>query len=382
MPAKDLLKAPLKIFGMTFFALVSFVVLLFLFALFFVSAGAGLGVMMGQSNLTQLSAGEDALSLEPVSGDAASENLLLQIPVDGIILGSPSLEFSPMALGGVTYGYKIKEMLQKAARNDNIKGIFLHVQTPGGTIYGSRAIFDGVQAFQEATGRPVFAFVEGLAASGGIIAMAGADAIFADHGSRVGSIGVMAGMLTYFDDPVATDGGLLGSGIETRGGIEHTIISSGRGKDLGNPFRRPTEEEIAVLQEGADNEYERFVDLVTEHRPIAESVIREEMGAMIFGNDAAASYGLIDGTLNREETVQRLVKEAGVTDFQVVTPRSGSRRWWRQLLSGISGQRDPESEARRVRRDLCRAATQLPLAYHGDLAALCAACREETPVLP
>lgn len=379
MSPKEIWKAPLKIFGMTFFALVSFVVLLFLFSLFFVGAGAGLGAMFGKQSLSAIP-GADQLSVKHFSGNPSSENLLLRVPVSGIILGSPSHRMSGvMAIRGITYGYRIKEILAEAAEDDKVKGVLLHLQTPGGTIYGSRAIFDAVERFQETTGRPVFAFVEGLSASGGVIAMAGADKIFADYGSRVGSIGVLGGMLTYFDDPVATDGGLLGQGIETRGGIEHTIISAGRGKDLGNPFRRPTEDEISVLQEGANNEYDRFVRLVAENRPITESVIRETLGALIFGNDSAESYGLIDGTRNREEAVSELATAAGVAeDYQMVTPRTDAGPLWRQILSGWSN-RDAAALAR---QDLCAAVTRLPLAYAGDVAALCETCRKEGVELP
>jgi protease-4 len=385
MSAKEIWKAPIKIFGMTFFALVSFVVLLFLFGLFFAGAGAGLGAMVGKKQLSSMP-GLAELSVKHFSGDPESENLLLRIPVSGIILGSPSQGMeAAMSFRGVTYGYRVKEVLDQAAKDDGVKGVLLHLQTPGGTIFGSRAIFDAVQSYKEQTGRPVYAFVEGLSASGGVIAMAGADKIFADFGSRVGSIGVLGGMLTYFDDPVATDGGLLGQGIETRGGIEHTVIGAGRGKDLGNPFRRPSESEIEVLQEGADNEYDRFVALVAENRPIAENVIRETMGAMIFGNQMAESYGLIDGTRNREDAVAELARAAGVgADHQLATPRTGARSLWRELLSGAwgaDGASGPDWDAM-VRRDVCQAVARLPMAYAGDLAAMCEACRREAAALP
>jgi protease-4 len=388
MSAKEIWKAPFKIFGMTFFALVSFVVLLFLFGLFFAGAGAGLGAMFGQKQLSTLS-GRNELPVKFFSGDRESENLLLRIPISGIILGSPSQGMeAAMSFRGVTYGYRVKEVLAQAAEDDGVKGVLLHLRTPGGTIFGSRAIFDGVQSYQERTGRPVYAYVEGLSASGGVIAMAGADKVFADFGSRVGSIGVLGGMLTYFDDPVATDGGLFGQGIETRGGIEHTIISAGRGKDLGNPFRRPSEAEVAALQEGAENEYDRFVALVAENRPIAETVIRETMGAMIFGNQMAESYGLIDGTRNREEAAAELAQVAGVAeDHQLVTPRTGATSLWRQLLSGLSGGAGAFGASaadweKIVRRDICQAATRMPMAYAGDLAGICEACRRTVPDFP
>ena len=375
MRIKEIWKSLFKMFGLAFFALVSFVAILFLFGLFFAGAGAGMGAMMGQRNLSRLSV-PDRLDYEHFLGDRDSDNLLLTIPVDGIILGSPSLEFGPsMVFSGLTYGYPIKKTLLEAAEDERIQGVLLHLQTPGGTIYGARAIFDGVKAYRERTGRPVFAFVEGLSASGGVMAMVAADRIYADRGSRVGSIGVIAGMLTYYDEPVATEGGLFGGGIATRGGIEYTIVTAGRGKDLGNPFRRATEEELAVLQTGADREYDDFVSLVAAHRPVGESAIRDILGAMIFGNEKAESFGLSDGTLNRDETLERLAEQAGVgDDYQVVIQSRGRRKFWRQLLSVGA---DPESALRASRRDLCRAVTRLPLAYHGDLSVLCEACRKD-----
>ena len=385
MDLKQLWKVPLRIFGMTLYALISFLVLLFLFSAFFISAGLGIGSLLGQKGLTNLVSTEDQ-AYTFVSGNQESNNLLVSLPVEGVILGSPPQEISasPMGWFNVTYGYSIQKALEKAAEDDQVKGIFLHVQSPGGTIFGSMAIFDGIKAFQKSTGKPVLVFIEGLSASGCVMAMVGADAIYADYGSYIGSIGVLGPGLTYYDQPTATEGGIMGGGIATRGGIEHTVISAGRGKDLGNPFRRATDEELRNLQHGADIEYDNFVRHVAENRKISETVIRDRMGAQIFDNRTAQDFGLIDGTLNRSAALAKLADMAGIDkDFQLVRPRRAPTRLWQELLFSMAGGGAAAERCRTaVRQDVCLSAGRMPMAYFGDIEALCAACGPERRTSP
>ena len=78
----------------------------------------------------------------------------------------------------------------------------------------------------DATGKPVVAYVSGISASGGMYAMAGADEIYADHGTLIGSIGVIFGPFVTYNDVRAIDGGILGGGVFLWGYPGETI---GRG---------------------------------------------------------------------------------------------------------------------------------------------------------
>ena len=73
--------------------------------------------------------------------------------------------------------------------------------------------------------------------------MAGADQIVADHGSLVGSIGVVMGPFQRFRDVTGIPGSLLEPGVTTEGGVTEEYLTRGRGKDFGNPFREMTDEE-------------------------------------------------------------------------------------------------------------------------------------------
>jgi protease-4 len=362
-------KTMLRLIGRACFALISFLVLLYLAGVFFASLGQGIGSSLFRA---ERQAARDSYTY--VSGTKESKNRLLYLPVEGIILGSaPGYLSSNLSLPGVTFGYGVKDLLKKVAKDDSVKGILLWLQTPGGTIFGSQAIFDGVKAYQQATGKPVVAYVEGLAASGGVMAMVGANAIYADQGSAVGSIGVLGPAWFYYDKPKATEGGLFGGGVVTEGGIERTIISAGRGKDLGNPFRRPTPEELGNLQKGVDIEYGRFVKHVADNRKMSESLIREQMGAQVFDNQTAQEYGLIDGTLNRDDTIAKLAELAKVgEDYQLVRSKVDRGVFFERLFGALGLQSLEQTHLRQqVQQEFCETVERLPVAYHGDIARLC-----------
>lgn len=248
------------------------------------------------------STGGDGLTTSFVAGDDGNRNTLLAIPITGVILGEDEGVGGLLAaLQAATYGYDVKEELEDAAEDDGIKGIVLELDTPGGTIFGSKAIADAVDAYQASTGRPVLAYVRGLAASGGVYAMAGADRIVADHGTLVGSIGVIFGPFAHYEGVVATEGGIIGGGVETTGGITVEYITAGRAKDLGNPYRALTDEERRVLQAGVDNNYARFVDHVAAGRQIEATTIRESLGALVYDEQSALAKQLIDEIGNRDE---------------------------------------------------------------------------------
>ncbi len=367
---KNILNYFARIFGQTLFSIISFFIIIFLFSLFFIGLGTGVGV--STSSFSKLQDVEEA-GYSYVSGDEDSENKLLTVPVSGIILGSaPEEDFSFGLRDFLTYGYDIVDTLEDAAEDESIKGIFMPFRTPGGTIFGSQAIYRAINKYREATGNPVVVYIEGMSASGGVMAMVAANSIYADYGSLIGSIGVLGPSLTYFNKPIATDGGLFGGGIVTEGGIEQTAITAGRGKDIGNPFRKPSAEEVANLKAGVNNEYQNFVSHVAKNRNMEPEMIRNEMGAQIFDNKTAQAYGLIDGTQYRSEAINSLAKLAKLgDDYKLVKPVYSRESLMNQLLGVIyrpsSQIQSGQFAEQLLRQQICGNSRQLTLAYHGSL---------------
>lgn len=313
----------------------------------------------GGDNASQLSSG-----YKYVFGNGAKQ--LLSIRIDGTIVGTEADGGGFLTGSDQTSGYDVKKKLYTAAEDPSIYGVVLEISSPGGTIYGAHAIADGVKYYKQKTNQPVYTYVEGLAASGGYWAAASTDKIFADYGSDVGSIGIIMGPFEYYDKPIAQDGGLLSGGIVTENGIQSTYITAGKSKDLGNPYRKMTDDELKVMQQGVNNEYDNFVSYVSERRDIPGDTIRNQLGALTYDNKTAQSNKLIDGTASREGTYDRLATAAGIHDDYAVVREESSVSFVKTLLGAIT--RQPAKQAAEV--DTC-SLTRNVLAYHGDVTALC-----------
>lgn len=265
---------------------------------------------------------------------------------------------------GITYGYEVKEQLAKAADDDAIEGIFLYINSPGGTIFGSNAILEGVQDYKTKTGKPVVAFVSGMAASGGYWASLAADQIIADTGTTVGSIGVIFGPFKYYDSVVSEDGGILAGGVVTENGIQTTYITGGKSKDLGNPYRQLSAEEITTLQNMVNVSYEQFVSKVSQYRSIDPAVIKNQIGALIYSEQQAKELKLIDGIGSKEFAYTVLAQKANLgTDYQI-TRLKQEPTFLGTLVGAVAPKKTPTASG------ICPLASVI-IAYHGDIQAIC-----------
>src|SRR4051794_6906329 len=81
--------------------------------------------------------------------------------------------------------------LGRAAADPDVKAIVLRVNSPGGTVSASDAMYQILQRFKARTHKPVVASAQEVAASGAYYVSCGADKIIAQPTSIVGSIGVI-----------------------------------------------------------------------------------------------------------------------------------------------------------------------------------------------
>lgn len=347
----------------------------------FAMGGYTFDQLYGGSPLERLLAGEmgegEVRSLTHVGGDLESENKLLVLDLTGVILGTPPYPVQDSyiySMYDVTFGYQLRDQILAAADDETIRGILIHTRTPGGTIFGSMAIHEGITRYREETGKPVVVWVEGMSASGGVYSTAAASAIYAAPGSAIGSIGVIGGSQIYYNKPTAFQSGLFDSGVVTEEGIEVSYMHAGRGKDAGNPFRRMTEEERDIRQKGLDRSYADFVNHVSKGRGIEPSKIVDELGAHIYGNVQATRYGLIDATLSLEGAWDALALLAGVEggDFSVVRRSPPKQSLLEDMLAEDNAQHALFSKLdARVVLEKCKAANQVSLVFYGNIRQFC-----------
>jgi len=204
---------------------------------------------------------------------------------------------------------QVKRQL-KAAREDRaVKGIILRVNSPGGTISASDEIYHQIR---DKTEKPVVAFMQGLAASGGYYTSVACDTIVAEPTVITGSIGVIAGWFVIQDL------------LEQKLGIEPVIVKSGEKKDWPSSFRKASEQEIQYLQEKLIiPAYNRFVDIVAEGRKdsITADEVRKLADGSIYGAQEALDLKLVDHIGYFDEALNQVKSLAGITEAQVVEYR-------------------------------------------------------------
>ncbi|OWY69735.1 signal peptide peptidase SppA [cyanobacterium TDX16] len=179
------------------------------------------------------------------------------------------------------------ENLAAAAQDSRVKAVVLRINSPGGTVTASDTLFQEIKAFRAKTGKPVVAYFQDVAASGGYYLACAADEIMAQRTTVTGSIGVIMQMVNL-------------TNTMAKLGIESDAIKSGPYKDTGSPFRQMRAEEREIFQGLVDGFYQQFVGVVCEGRP---KLTREEVlklaDGRVYNAEQALSAGLIDriGTL-------------------------------------------------------------------------------------
>ncbi len=246
---------------------------------------------------------------------------ILQIKIHGVI-GDP---------GGVT-SETIEDILIESRTaylsNDRVKGIFIHFNTPGGTVSDSDAIYRMLKAYKEKYKIPIYAYVEGLCASGGMYIAASADKIYGSPTSVIGSVGVILGPFFNISETLG------------KIGVQSRTLTQGLDKDAMTPYRPWKEGEDASYKALTAYFYDQFVQVVTEARPrLDKTKLIHEYGAHVFDPILAQKYGYIDqANANRNEALLALLEEAKIdpsSAYQVVELQP-KFDWMRGLSAGAS----------------------------------------------
>ncbi|WP_071460388.1 signal peptide peptidase SppA [Bacillus massilinigeriensis] len=226
------------------------------------------------------------------------------LSVDGTIqdAGEPSAFMS-------SSGYNHREFLKKLdnAKEDNeVKGIIIRVNSPGGGVVESAEIHDKIKEIQEETKKPVYISMGSMAASGGYYISAPADKIYASPETITGSLGVIMQGINY-------------EGLAEKYGVDFVTIKSGKHKDIMSPTRKMTEEEHQILQSMIDNSYQGFVKVISDGRGIPTGKVKEIADGRIYDGRQAKKLGLIDEFGHFEDVVEQMKKEKDMADAMVVS---------------------------------------------------------------
>jgi serine protease SohB len=174
------------------------------------------------------------------------------IPVVPVVRLSGVIGFSTPLKPGLTLA-GLARQLDRAFTMRNARAVALVINSPGGSPVQSHLIYQRIRALAAEHQRPVIAFTEDVAASGGYMVACAADEIICDPYSIVGSIGVVGGSFGFVK-------------LMEKLGIERRLYTSGEQKVKLDPFLPEKPEDVESFKSIQREIHEEFIALVKESR--------------------------------------------------------------------------------------------------------------------
>lgn len=205
---------------------------------------------------------------------------------------------------------------QGVMKDNPIKAIFLYLNSPGGTVDDSDAIYRSLIDYKTRYQVPIYAFVDGICASGALYVAAAADKVFATDVSLVGSVGVVFQFIN------------VSKGMEKLG-VSSLTLTEGKGKDAMNPLRPWTDGEEQKFRLINQFYYKRFVDLLVASRSqLDRNLLEKEYGASVFPAPIAKDYGFVDKiVLTKEDVLQEIIKDLNLSRDHYQTIAMQPKTW-------------------------------------------------------
>jgi protease-4 len=235
-------------------------------------------------------------------------------------------------LEGVILDPKIVvQQLKKFGDDDSVKAIVLHVNSPGGGVAASEEIYRQVKRLRDEKHRRIVASIETVGASGAYYVSSATNKIYADNGSIVGSIGVIAEWVNYGE-------------LMRWAKLKPEILKVGEFKDTGDPSREMTPAERAYMQSLIDNMYRQFVEAVADARHAKREDIRAIADGRVWTGQEALVLHLIDQVADFQTAVEDTAKSVGIRGEPNLVHPEKNRETLLDLLFGDLSQWLPTRE--------------------------------------
>lgn len=174
-----------------------------------------------------------------------------------------------------------------ALNDDSIDVVMLRLDSPGGVVAGCFEACDQILAAKAASGKKVVAVVDEMACSAGYALATVADEILLPPSGIVGSVGVIATYLNVAD-------------ALKENGVRVAVLSSGKFKADGSPYRPWSDEALARMRADLDYLAGLFFDRVARARRMTVQAV-QALEAGCFRGQAAVAAGLADRMLPTAE---------------------------------------------------------------------------------
>ena len=235
----------------------------------------------------------------------------------GTITAGNSDPFSQI-MGGLTMASRLRSIRE----NDDIKGIILRVDSPGGSVVGSDMVWKEVALLEEAN-KPVVVTMSGVAGSGGYYISMRARHIISQPSTITGSIGVLFGKFDM-------------EGLYEWLGITIDQVKTSPNADIFSPLTSLTAEQKQRVESWMETIYETFVQKAADGRSQTYEELELKARGRIYTGVQAMNIGLVDELGGLPEAMAHMKRvlelEEGEEIELVLYPKP--KGLWEALASG------------------------------------------------
>jgi protease-4 len=215
--------------------------------------------------------------------------------------GTPGTRLIPhiarLSIQGLITGDKDTLKLVDEIGNSHASAVLIEIESPGGTTTGAERLYDSLRRLAQK--KPVVSVIGTLGASGGYIAAMGADEIFAEGNSLVGSIGVL------FQIPNV-------SKLLDNIGVKVESVKSSPLKAAPSGYEPTSEEAKQALNSLVVDSYDWFKGLVKERRRMSDAELASVSDGRVFTGRQGVNLKLIDKLGGEREAIEWLESEKGI----------------------------------------------------------------------
>lgn len=269
------------------------------------------GMMRGGGRASE----KDVQKLQKVRGEHTAV-----IDLTGVIGGDPYIDHVEI----------LREGLESAYGNENVKGVIIRANSPGGSPVVSNIAFEEILRLKKANSNvPVYVVAEDLCASGCYYIAAAADKIYADPSSVVGSIGVIG---SSFD----------ATGLMEKLGVKRRLRTAGSNKGMGDPFSPETPEQQAIWQQMLSQIHDEFINAVKKGRGerLKDKEFPDVFSGRVYTGIEAKKVGLVDDLGNIYSVSRDVIKAPELVDY---TPKQDD--FMRLLSRGLGAEFDAKVQS-------------------------------------
>ena len=181
-----------------------------------------------------------------------------------------------------------------------MKGLFLRINSPGGSGFASEIIRERLEVLSQKI--PIVISMGDIAASGGYWISMNNNRLIANPFTLTGSIGVWAALPNFkksFENI-----GILFDQISTND-LNLSVLES------------PNENLSSFMQSYVDGSYHKFIKLVSNSRQMTIENVEELAQGRIWSGSAAVKNNLVDSLGVFQDGIDMLKEDSGIQDFEI-----------------------------------------------------------------